>query len=56
MLQFSFLSDKAADGGTVNRDLDKVTVFLGLLFVHGRVLTNQGEDVGSGFFWNNTEI
>lgn len=54
MLQFSFLADKAADGGAVNWHLDEVTVLLGLLFVRGRVLTNQREDVGSGFFWNGT--
>lgn len=50
MLQFSFLPDKAADGGTARKDLDKVHVLLGLLFARRRVLTNQREDVGSGVF------
>lgn len=40
MLQFSFLADKAADGGTVKQGLDKVHLLLGL-FVRGRVLANQ---------------
>lgn len=50
VLQFPFLTDKAADGGTVKQDLDKVHVLLGLLCVYGRVLTNQREDVNAGVF------
>lgn len=47
---FSLLADKAADGGTVEQGLDKVHLLLGL-FVRGRVLTNQTEDVGAGVFF-----